>query len=135
MHKKYIYVLFIPLIIFLVHQYSGCDSDTINNIINQPPIFGGYDQVEAGKMMTLSALCYTAEGSTNAMHIRDSIILQLANTNYATGGHWKLCWGLGLSPSGGNLMYAAVDSTGGYDLLRNLRKGDNLKSRKYRRRP
>lgn len=109
--KIYRYLLSLLLISLVLYQYVGCNSDTIINGINTPPLFGGYDKTEAGVMMTLSALCYTAEGNTNAMQVRDSIILQLADTNYATVNKWKLAWGPGMSPSGGNLVYAAVDST------------------------
>lgn len=99
-------------VIFISYQYSGCgDETTVIGGINTP-MFGGYDQNEAGVMMTLSALCYVAEGSTNALQIRDSINIQLADSNYATGGNWKICWGPGISPTGNNLVYMAVDSTG-----------------------
>ena len=110
--KKYI-KLFLTLIAvaFISYQYSGCDSDTVLGG-STTPTFGGYDQNEAGVMMTLSALCYVAENNTNALQVRDSINLQLADSNYSTGGNWKVCWGPGLSPSGDNMMYMAVDSTG-----------------------
>ncbi len=97
-------------VIFIAYQYSGCDTNTILNGSSNP-MFGGYDQIEAGVMMTLSALCYVAEGNTNALQIRDSINIQLSDSNYATGGHWKVCWGPGISPTGSNLIYMAVDTT------------------------
>ncbi len=109
--KIYKYLLSLLLISFVMYQYTGCNSDTIINGINTPELFGGYDQSEAGVMMTLSALCYVAEGNTNAMQIRDSIMIQLSDTNYATGNKWKLAWGPGLSVTGGNLIYVAVDTT------------------------
>ncbi|MBK8551716.1 MAG: hypothetical protein IPL53_11895, partial [Ignavibacteria bacterium] len=61
--------------------------------------------------MTLASLSYTAENNPNHSEIKDSLILQLADTNYATAGNWKLAWGPGISASGGNLLYVAVDST------------------------
>src|SRR4030095_13685201 len=109
--KKYIYVLYALAVILISYQYSGCSSDEINNILTGGEIFGGYSETEAGEMMTLSALCYVAEGNLNAMQVRDSIIIQLRDTNYATHGDWKLCWGPGISASGANLMYMAVDTT------------------------
>lgn len=98
-------------IFILSFYYSGCDSETIINGYVSPPLFGGYDRNEAGVMMTLSALCYVEEGNTNALEIRDSLIRQLSDSNYATGNNWKLAWGPGLSVTGGNLLYVAVDST------------------------
>src|SRR5262245_51079031 len=104
MHKPYNYFVLLLLALVLAYHYSGCDSDTIiNNGTGE--LFGGYDPDEAADMMTLSALCYVAEGNTNAMQVRDSIKLQLANTNYSTAGEWQLVWGPGISPSGSNLMY------------------------------
>lgn len=99
------------LITLIAYQYSGCDSDTTTNIGPNGPTLGGYDKGEAGVMMTLATLCYTAEGNTNAMQVRDSINIQLSDTSYSTGGRWEVVWGPGISPSGGNLMYVAVDST------------------------
>jgi len=115
--KKYIQRTGIALlIIFIAFQYSGCSDDLIKQF-SDPETFGGYDINEAGIMMTLATLCYVAENNNNALQVRDSIILQLANSNYATGGNWKLCWGPGLSPSGDNLMYMAVDSASNPDTL------------------
>jgi hypothetical protein len=104
--------LVLTAMLLVSYHYSGCGDDTTS--IGGPPIFGfgGFEQGEAGVMMTLSALCYVAEGNTNALQIKDSINLQLADSNYSTGGNWKVCWGPGLSPTGDNLMYMAVDSTG-----------------------
>lgn len=104
--------LFVIAIIFISYQYSGCSDDLLGTGGTTTPMFGGYEQNEAGVMMTLSALCYVAEGNTNAIQIRDSINLQLADSNYSTGGDWKICWGPGISPTGDNLIYMAVDSTG-----------------------
>lgn len=113
-------ILRLPIYILLTFlagfYYSGCSDDVIRQF-SDPTGFGGYDINEAGIMMTLAALCYAAEDNNNALQIRDSIILQLADSNYATGGNWKLCWGPGVSPSGDNLMYMAVDSTSNPDTL------------------
>lgn len=105
-------ILIFIAIIFISYQYSGCSDDLSGTGGTTNPMFGGYEQNEAGVMMTLSALCYVAEGNTNAIQIRDSINLQLADSNYSTGGDWKICWGPGISPTGDNLIYMAVDSTG-----------------------
>lgn len=99
-------------VMIISYHFSGCSDDLMGNDGITTPMFGGYDQSEAGVMMTLSALCYVAEGNANALQIRDSINLQLADTNYSTRGSWKVCWGPGISPTGDNLMYMAVDSTG-----------------------
>lgn len=115
--KKYIQRILISLLVLITaFQYSGCADDLIKQF-SEPETFGGYDINEAGIMMTLATLCYVAENNNNALQVRDSIILQLANTNYATGGNWKLCWGPGLSPSGDNLMYMAVDSSSNADTI------------------
>ncbi len=97
------------LAIFLL---SSCSDDTVNNpITGNPTGLGGYETGEAGTIMTMAALCYTAENNPNHSQIKDSLILQLSDTNYSTGGNWKLAWGPGISASGGNMMYVAVDST------------------------
>ena len=69
---------FVVAAIFAAYHYSGCSDDLTGTGGITTPMFGGYDQNEAGVMMTLSALCYVAEGNTNALQIRDSINLQLA---------------------------------------------------------
>ena len=38
---------------------------------------------------------YKRQGNTNALQIKDSINLQLSDSNYSTGGNWKVCWGPG----------------------------------------
>jgi hypothetical protein len=111
MKTKFTFLIYIFFVSFLVFQYHGCSSDPIGSITGNPPLFGGFEQNEAAIMMTLSAISYTASGNTNPMQIRDSIMLQLQDSNYATGGNWKLAWGPGVSLSGGNLVFVAVDST------------------------
>lgn len=108
--KPLILILFSSLIIFSINSCSE-DSNNIINTNNPPPELGGYETGEAGIIMTLASICYTAENNPNYNEIKDSVILQLADTNYSTGGKWKLAWGPGISPSGGNMMYVAVDST------------------------
>jgi len=99
-------------VLFLAFLAAGCSETSVTITgVTPPPMFGGYDESEAGVMMTLAALCYTAENNPNVMEIRDSLILQLSDTSYATGGQWKLAWGPGVSPGRGNMMYAAVDTT------------------------
>ncbi len=101
-------ILFVSVIII---SYNSCTKETITGTHVTPPPLGGYDENEAGVNMTLAALCYTAENNPNINEIRDSLILQLSDTTYATGGNWKLAWGPGISPGRGNMMYVAVDTT------------------------
>lgn len=61
--------------------------------------------------MTLAALAYTQENNPSASAIKDSLISQLSDSSYSTGGRWKLAWGPGLSLSKENMMFVAVDST------------------------
>jgi len=82
---------FVIAAVFVSYYYSGCSDDLLGTGDVTTPMFGGYDQGEAGVMMTLSALCYIAEGKTNALQIRDSINIQLADSNYSTGDDWKVC--------------------------------------------
>lgn len=118
--KKIKICIYALIILIISYHYSGCSSDSILNGGDPggPPLFGGYDKTEAGVMMTLSALCYVAEGSINAMQMRDSIIHQLQDTSYATRGNWELVWGPGLSLSGGNMLYVAHDTTHAGDSTR-----------------
>jgi len=108
--KPVILILFSSLLIFSIYSCSE-DSSNIINTNNPPPELGGYETGEAGVIMTLASLSYTAENNPNHSQIKDSLILQLADTNYSTKGNWKLAWGPGISQSGGNMMYVAVDST------------------------
>lgn len=108
--KPAILILFCSLFILSINSCSD-DSNNIINTNNPPPELGGYETGEAGIIMTLASLCYTAENNPNHAEIKDSLILQLADSNYSTGGKWKLAWGPGISPGGGNMMYVAVDST------------------------
>ncbi|HJY64480.1 MAG TPA: hypothetical protein VJ455_10020 [Ignavibacteria bacterium] len=109
--NKFKFLLYILFVSILIYQYPGCDSDTLNNFGGSSEIFGGYEINEAGVIMTLAALCYTADDNSNPIQVRDSLIIMLADTNYSTGGKWKLAWGPGMSPSGSSLVYAAVDTT------------------------
>jgi hypothetical protein len=103
-------VLILFCVLLVIVSLSTCGGDSVTGIFYNP-MFGGYDEGEAGVNMTLAALCYTAENNPNVMEIRDSLILQLSDTTYSTRGQWKLAWGPGVSLSRGNLMYVAVDST------------------------
>ena len=105
-------ILAVIAFMFIFLTISCNEDDTINNIVTgNPPVLGGYETDEAGVIMTLASICYTAENNPNFNEIKDSLILQLADTNYSTGGKWKLAWGPGISPTGGNMMFVAVDST------------------------
>lgn len=88
---------------------SSCVDDSRNPGVNNPPPVFSYDETEASFCMTLASLSYTAEN--NPAYVRDSLILQLKNNNYATGGDWKLDWGPALSSQNGNMMYVAKDTT------------------------
>lgn len=105
---------YLPLIAsFLVITIYSCSEDNIlsNGNGGNPPGLGGYETNEAGVNMTLASLCYTAENNPNHSEIKDSLILQLSDTNYATGGNWDLVWGPGISSDGGNMLYVVRDST------------------------
>lgn len=108
--KPVILILFSSFFIFSINSCSE-DTNSLVNTNNPPQVSGGYETGEAGIIMTLASLCYTAENNPNHAEIKDSLIIQLADTNYSTKGKWKLAWGPGISPSGGNMIYVAVDST------------------------
>jgi hypothetical protein len=101
-------ILFVSVMII---SYNSCTRDSITGNSVTPPLFSGYDENEAGVNMTLAALCYAGENNPNVSEIRDSLILQLSDSTYATDGKWKLAWGPGISPGRGNMMYVAVDTT------------------------
>lgn len=96
------------LILLVCSFIQSCSSD---NIVNPPPGggFGEYDNEAAQVCMTLSALCYVNEN--NPTFLRDSLIIQLSDTSYATKGEWTLDWGPALSPDGGNMMYIVKNNT------------------------
>lgn len=91
--------------------FSSCgdDSPTNPNPNVHDPIVQGYNTNESSECMTLSALAYVNEN--NPAFIKDSLIVQLANTGYATQGKWKLAWGPGLNSDNSNMMYVAKDTT------------------------
>jgi hypothetical protein len=100
----------VVLIIFviIVFSQSGCSDSSVNG---NNPLFGSgsYDPTEAKITMTMASLSYVNEN--NSAFMKDSLIIQLAKTNYSTQGKWKLAWGPGLSLTKGNMMYVAVDSS------------------------
>lgn len=103
--------LFIAVNLFALFSLiiiSSCSDDATNPNINTPFV-AGYNTIEANESITLSTLSYVNEN--NPAYVRDSLIIQLAITSYATGGKWKLAWGPALSPDLGNLMFVARDST------------------------
>ena len=64
----------------------------------------GYCPQEAQLSMTLSTLAYASEN--NPTEIKKTLVEQLKNTNYATGGKWQLAWGPGLIINNSNMLYA-----------------------------
>jgi hypothetical protein len=113
MTRKQFLKPFAGIIIFslMIISCYGCKGDIVTGNSLAPSFFGGYLESEAAVNMTLAALCYTAENNPNTAQIKDSLILQLSDSAYATGGRWKLAWGPGISPGRGNMMYVAVDTT------------------------
>ena len=101
------FAIVLLIVIALSSTQSGCSDSTItgNNLFGNP----SYNPADAKVTMTLASLSYVNENNTAFM--KDSLIIQLAKTNYSTQGKWKLAWGPGLSPSKGNMMYVAVDSS------------------------
>lgn len=99
---------FYTVIILFPLLFASCSEDTITPVENNP-FFQGYQQTESSQCMTLSALAYVNEN--NPAYIKDSLIVQLANTNYATQGEWKLAWGPGLNSDFSNMMFVAKDTT------------------------
>ncbi|WP_019501745.1 lipase family protein [Pseudanabaena sp. PCC 6802] len=63
-----------------------------------------YDPSQAGVQMTLSAIAYADENGDYAA-TKTAIENELAKSQYATGGNWKLVWGPGITDK--NLMYVA----------------------------
>ncbi|HMS64229.1 MAG TPA: hypothetical protein PKD83_03130 [Ignavibacteria bacterium] len=98
-------IFFIIFIIFI----SSCNDETTGPVQNNDPVIGGYQNTESAQCMTLSTLAYVNENNT--AYIKDSLIIQLSNTGYATGGKWVLDWGPGLSPDKANMMYVAKDTS------------------------
>lgn len=105
---KKVKLILIPIVLTFLVLISSCSNDDGNPSVNNPFV-GGYSSIESRECMTLATITYTAENDT--AHLRDSLIIQLGFTNYATGGKWKLTWGPCLSPDGGNLMYVVKDTS------------------------
>ncbi|MBK8553691.1 MAG: hypothetical protein IPL53_22620 [Ignavibacteria bacterium] len=103
--KKFFYLISI-LILFI---FSSCDDSVTNPEISHNNSFLGYQDNESALCMTLASLSYTAENNT--AYLKDSLIIQLSDSSYATNGNWELAWGPCLSPDLGNMMYAVVDSS------------------------
>ena len=90
------------LIVFILFEGCKKDSDPIDDI----------EEINlTAEMMTLSAIAYSAEASTNDT-IKEYIINYLADSSLATGGKWELVWGPGISFLNANLAYVARNNTG-----------------------
>lgn len=63
-----------------------------------------YDPDRAGIQMTLSTIAYTGE-NVDYTATKTAIENELAKSQYATRGNWKLVWGPGISDK--NLLYVA----------------------------
>ena len=109
--KKIInYFTSVILILWAGVLVTSTQSCTDSNITGINPLGGtSYDPTTAKITMTLAALSYVNENNPSFM--KDSLIIQLANTNYSTQGKWKLAWGPALSTDQANMMYIAVDSS------------------------
>ncbi|MEO8666455.1 MAG: hypothetical protein ABI462_13270 [Ignavibacteria bacterium] len=96
------------LIVSLSNLLISCGDDNTT----APGVGGfvtGYNAQESSECMTLASLAYQNEN--DPVQIRDSLIIQLANTNYATGGKWTLDWGPALSSDQSNMMYVVKDAS------------------------
>ena len=103
-------LIVILLFVVIGGMNSGCSNDPTSGNSSAPPQLG-YEQDVAGVSMTLAALAYVAEN--NPIYIRDSLILLLQDSSYATEGEWELAWGPGISQDQGNVMYVAKSTSGG----------------------
>jgi len=88
---------------------AGCTEDSPDNnpVINDPVVLG-YNTNESSQCMTLASLAYVSENNTS--YIKDSLIIQLADTSYATDGKWTLDWGPALNSDNSNMMYVVKNS-------------------------
>ncbi len=89
--------------------YTSCGEDAPTNSTSTNPVVQGYNPDESGQCMTLSALAYVNEN--NPSYIKDSLLVQLGITSYATGGKWKLDWGPAVNSDFSNMMFVAKDTT------------------------
>ncbi len=105
--KKIFFFLLISLCICSLFQ--GCGDDNPASPHNVTNFVTGYNQNEASVCMTLASLAYANEN--NIAYIRDSLAIQLANTNYTTNEKWVLDWGPALSPNLGNMMYIVKNTS------------------------
>jgi len=117
-------LLFLSLLMITVFSCKK-NSDTIAEPL--PPINNGYEEDEAGEIMTLAAIAYVAEGEDPTI-IKDSIKYLLKKPSLATEGNWKLAWGPGISGIKDNLAYIAVDSTSSPVSYAIVIRGTNAKS-------
>jgi hypothetical protein len=110
---KKIYLI-IPIILISIYLHS-CSDSGIDSLNHGPTNFAdGYSNDESGVCMTLASLAYVNEN--NSAYIKDSLIVQLSNQNYATGGAWKLAWGPALSSDKANMMYVVKDTVQNPDM-------------------
>jgi hypothetical protein len=106
--------LIIPVILIAIYLYS-CSNSPISPTAKGPTNFAdGYSEDESGVCMTLASLAYVNEN--NSAYIKDSLIVQLSNQNYATNGAWKLAWGPALSSDKANMMYIVKDTVQNPDM-------------------
>lgn len=98
---------FVTLLTFFLLFSASCkkDTQTANPLLEE-----GYTVDEAGIIMTLAAIAYTAEGNTEQT-IKDSIKHYLADQSLATAGQWELVWGPGINDINSNLVYVAMNSS------------------------
>jgi Lipase (class 3) len=102
-------IIFYLTAIFCLSFFFSCGEDAPTNSTVGNPIVQGYDQNESSQCMTLSALAYVNEN--DPQYIKDSLLVQLSITSYATQGKWKLVWGPGLNSDYSNMMFVVKDTT------------------------
>jgi hypothetical protein len=99
-----------PLIILFIIllSFNSCSNNSPITP-NGPPPGVGYQESESKVCMTLSSLCYVNEN--NPAYLKDSLLIQLSDTNYETAGNWVLDWGPGVDAVTGNMMFVAKDTS------------------------
>ena len=109
-HKIIRSIFTLTTLFALAYFFQSCSDDVTNPNINTNNAFvSGYQDSEASTCMTLSTLASVNENNPNYM--KDSLIIQLANTTYATAGKWSLVWGPSLNSDQSNMMYVVKDAS------------------------
>lgn len=102
------FYLLIPVVILITIYFVSCSNSPVTSQKAPTSFYEGYNDDESAACMTLASLAYVNEN--NPAYMRDSLIVQLANNNYETGGNWKLEWGPALTPDKANMLYVVKDT-------------------------